>query len=1258
MSSRLPITPVLALLLIFTSPIFAQDDVQNPTSNNREITVVPTPGPVTIDGSDKDWDLSAGIWSYNDPTLVKKYSVWTHAMWDEKGIYLLCRYADLSPMKNATRGKDFSQSWRADAFQGRLIFDDKTPEEHQMHINMFYSSSEQKPYIIVHHGGLRSKPPYDGTGPERPDQLEKYGVTMDAFGGKIAFRPWDDGQGYNMEAFWPWGYLRTSGKPLKAGDSFIFGIEDMWGSSDGTSLIHRLVDNMKNDKVNRIFFFRARDGWGRAVLSDKGNLGITAAQKALQAARLKQFINYDTQGPVAITYTLPDDRDVTIAIDNAQGVRVRNLIGQYPRSKGTNTDFWDGLDDKGSPLPPGEYTVRIVDHAPITVRLYNSLYNAATPPWSTDKGARYWGSNHGHPTTVATRGDVTIIGFTGTEGTSGVLRTSPEGIIQWSDSSEILDATIGEKYVYTFSRESYTNKVLLRRFDIQTGKLVLFDDADHSPASLMDLAIADVPDTSTVAVSAGKLYVFVPAKGLFIIDASTGKTASASDIPGLIAVNDRDENLTGLFADGTVARLDFSGKPKAKVFTAHGLIQPARLAESEDGARFAISDIGTNQVFVYDAKGTLLKTLGQAYAAVDGQRPPGKFIDTNFIKPLGLDFDAKGQLWIAESVQSCRRITRWNPEGQLLAQYWGSADYGAMAGFPFTQDSTRFIAFGVEFKLDPHPDIYNRPTAETPLVFHPELSKTRGLIYSYKGHEYAVSVPGYNKQDYVIIAKRNAEGVFKTVVRIDYASGGKKAAPGSVWTDLNDNGIEDPGETVAGFQGNHHYWSNGWMRPDLTFITPDQLVYRLKGLSPTGVPLYDFKNPEKLPNAFRPDFRSNGSGTVVMDDAGNVSDGINFATVDGHTGSYPNLYGRHDAPAAHRGLLIAPFRSNGIVEKVPGVGSITAIGGDRGEWFLMSTDGIYLSSILQDSKGDVTLDETFVGQESFGGFIWRDEKGRVLAQLGGASYRLVEILGLDTTRQQTMKLRLTDAQIAEGVKLSQTKTSSVTTEPEALIISRAILPKDPVSPDAGTQQSLIDGVETVRVQESGDATRWFRVALGQDGKNLAVAWQVNDANPWKNGEGRFTHAFIGGDCVDLQLDVPGRGLVRLLAAPIAGTNTVVYWQKTATVKENPSTYMVANNTANAQNFDIVKRLASAKVAVSVGLRGYSVLLTVPLADLGLNLVKTPELKGIVGVIFSDPSGTNRASRLYWHDKSTGLVSDVPSEARLDPTRWGRITLGK
>jgi hypothetical protein len=1249
-------TLLLSPLTFSTSSAFAQE--LEPTSLNSEIQVLPAPGAVVIDGKTDDWDLSAGVWSYNDPTIVEKTSVWTHLMWDEKGVYFLARYNDKTPMKNATRGKDFAKSWQADAYQARVIFDDGTPDEHQMHVNLFYSSTENKPYMIVYHGGFGD----NDTGKPREDLLERFGPTMEKAGGQVAFSAWPDGKGYNTEAFWPWSFARLNGQPLKPGEQFTFGIEAMWGTSDGASYVtHRLADGITDNKVNRIFMFRARRGWGRAVISDKGRLDLSQQQVALQQQRLKQFVNYETFGTIPIKYSLPEDRDVTIAIDNAKGVRVRNLFGQYPRKAGENTDLWDGLDDGGNPVPPGKYTFTIVDHKPIEVKFFNSVYNAGTPPWRTDTTDNGWGANHGHPTTVATRGDCTIIGFTGTEGATGIMRINAAGIIQWRDTTETLDAALDDKFAYALSADGWTNRTVVRRFDLATGSITPFEDEKRSPDALIFPGL-EASINSSIAVAGNRLLIHIPGKGLYVMEPNTGAIGApllpAAGAAGILAVTDRDGEAYALLSDGSVALINSEGRIGQRVLATKGLKAPTRLAVSEDKTRFAISDIETNQVHIFDRKGKRLSTLGAAYAAVNGMRPAGKFIETNFIRPLGLDFDRTGKLWVAEAERNSKRVTSWTPDNKLHHQYWGSADYGAMAAFPVTYDSTRFIAHGVEFQLDPKPNPWQRPTDERPLIFHPALSPTRGLVYRTNGHDYAANTPGYNggENQPVTIFKRDKNGIFQPCVRFSYARGKEV---GRAWIDHNDNGLEEADEITTDVKGAPHYWSNGWVRSDLTILTADSLIYPVLGFSKSGVPLYDFSKPVMPPNAVKMVNGQGSVGTMTMDNAGNISDGIYYATLDGRRGQYPNLYGRHDAPAAQRGVLIAPFRTNGVVENVPGVGSITALGSDRGHWFLMSMDGLYISSILQDAKGDVTLDESFTGQESFGGFLWRDDKGRVLAQLGGASYRLVEVVGLDTTRKNIIAFDVTSEQIEKGNTLAGLRRAVASQEPTELKIARvAALPVAPVIPNLEKGQPLIAGASDFRITESGNPSRWFRAALAHDGKNLVISYQINDPNPWKNAEGRFTHAFIGGDAIDLKLDVPGRGPIRVLAAPVGGQNTVVYWQKKAAQQDNPLTYIVQNNLISAQNFDIVRRPESAKITVQTGDSGYSALLTIPLAELGLDPSKASELKGTVGVIYSDPSGKNRAARLYWFDKATGLVSDVPSESQLDANRWGKIMLDK
>jgi hypothetical protein len=60
--------------------------------------------------------------------------------------------------------------------------------------------------------------------------------------------------------------------------------------------------------------------------------------------------------------------------------------------------------------------------------------------------------------------------------------------------------------------------------------------------------------------------------------------------------------------------------------------------------------------------------------------------------------------------------------------------------------------------------------------------------------------------------------------------------------------------------------------------------------------------------------------------------------------------------------------------------------------------------------------------------------------------------------------------------------------------------------------------------------------------------------------------------------------------------------------------------------------------------------SVPLGVLGLRPEKGAEILGDLGILRGDGAQTTR--RIYWNNLDTGLVSDLPSEARLRPTNWG------
>ena len=62
-------------------------------------------------------------------------------------------------------------------------------------------------------------------------------------------------------------------------------------------------------------------------------------------------------------------------------------------------------------------------------------------------------------------------------------------------------------------------------------------------------------------------------------------------------------------------------------------------------------------------------------------------------------------------------------------------------------------------------------------------------------------------------------------------------------------------------------------------------------------------------------------------------------------------------------------------------------------------------------------------------------------------------------------------------------------------------------------------------------------------------------------------------------------------------------------------------------------------------------LSVPLAVLGLKPESGQTIRADLGVLRGN--GFQTLHRVYWGNKATGITSDVPSEAMLVPSLWGR-----
>jgi hypothetical protein len=156
--------------------------------------------------------------------------------------------------------------------------------------------------------------------------------------------------------------------------------------------------------------------------------------------------------------------------------------------------------------------------------------------------------------------------------------------------------------------------------------------------------------------------------------------------------------------------------------------------------------------------------------------------------------------------------------------------------------------------------------------------------------------------------------------------------------------------------------------------------------------------------------------------------------------------------------------------------------------------------------------------------------------------------------------------------------------------------------------------------------------------------------------------FKTGDSVDLQIGAdpganprrggPVPGDMRLLLAPFQGGNIAVLYRHRL---QGAADGVVFHSPWRSEKVDSVKKLESAKIAVTKSGDTYCVEVAVPLGELGLtSFGKT--LRGDFGVIYGDAEGTANIFRNYWSNQATGLVNDVPGEIILSPNLWGDIPM--
>ena len=538
-------------------------------SNNLGISVLPAPGKVAVDGDVKDWDWSGRIWVFADKSIRNRYSVEAAAMWDKDNLYLAAKWKDPTPMYNMVDPQfNPNDGWKSDSWQLRIQTD------RPVWLTTNYFTPKKMPVLHVEYGKDKNTP-----GGGKVMLLFKENSIAVGEGVEMAYKMDEDGKGYVQEMKIPWGMLYEKSPQIQPGMIFRMGMEFLWGDPSGkTWPVHRYADNVQPGETGREFFWKNIKGWGNAELLAAGNI---AMRQYMDTSEL-------LAGTVPVRVTIPKKAArFTIAINDAQGDRVRNLAGDFtPEDYLVSDDGdqrtvevkWDCLDDKGKAVAPGAYQVLGLSHDGLGAEYDMCYYNPGTPPWESKSGGA-WGADHMPPLNVARAGDWMIVSWAFAEGGHGLIGIGPDGLKKWGEKRGATALAADEKYVYAVASSWHASGVLCR-FGKSDGSYQPF--TQDGKARPFELLIKDVLGDQAPAADGQ------PGEAAQVI--TGGQVKANAQVVSLAAQAGKLAMATG---NGKLAVLDSESAAPLKIMD---VVKPGSVTFGADGRLYAILDGQLNRV--------------------------------------------------------------------------------------------------------------------------------------------------------------------------------------------------------------------------------------------------------------------------------------------------------------------------------------------------------------------------------------------------------------------------------------------------------------------------------------------------------------------------------------------------------------------------------------------------------------------------------------------------------------------------------------
>lgn len=1268
-------------------------------TDNFGLHAVPPPGKVTVDGNLADWDLSGQVlMTYDMETLRDVYSAQVATMYDADNLYVAIHWKDPIPLGNSHDPRYTpNKGWAGDAVQMRFKTDRIS------HITAWYYAPRQEPALTISYG----KSLTEAFGGGDIQLFRTQGARLDQ-GAEMAFQKDADNRGYVQEIKLPWKIIAQN-KQYKAGDRFSMGFELLWGETDWP--VHRYADNLQPNASSREFFWEAYDGWGSVTLEPKGRLNLP--EPAYMVAYRKAMAGETPQGPVEIAYNLPKDARTSLVIDDATGKRIRNLVPALPRAKGRNVEKWDGLDDNGKPVPPGQYLYKAIYHDGIRANYVMSFANPGSPTWGTpdNRGAFY--GDHSAPQAAAAAGQFVALAVPTGEYGQHLIGVDLNGHRLWGLNNRgafyagrVSLATDGK---ILWVAQDKTGAVY--RVDMATGKYAPWNqtarDETGKEYQLLDLKVADIVQAdvnapinlTAVALRGNTLAVaFAGENKIKLFDAQTGAKQKEVAVPApqAIAVSG-DEWI--VLSQNRLSRLDANGAMTPFSTTAFA---DAYGLTSDSKGNVYLSVRGNDQnVKVLSPQGKLLREIG----AKGGRPAVGAYNANGMRNPAAIAIDSQNRLWVAEETMNPKRTSVWDADsGKLLKDLVGTTTYagaGSINPFDPTMAFSDNTVYRINLQTGAWNPVYSVGKREADNDLFPLRLDSRSRIINRNGNTYVYTADrtGSVRCSVLHNGQWRAAAFVGTVrkendseVNTNFTHPYLEDHVGEIvtWADSSGDGLVQPDEltfanpivdgklvTLDGF-----YWGT---LPDesgtISFAATaaNALVkFPVSRYTPNGAPVYEAARPQVVRVEKSVEFGNEGAmmmggknGRVYINQDPLTAIDAAGKVLFTYPSRHVSVHGSHTAKASRPGYLIGPNSILGTADMGGDIGEVFYLNGNLGENYLFTHDGLYIQTLFKDTRGyfdtptqaakGMSFDATTAGGESFGGSFAKTPDGKTYVTLGNTDARVMEVSGLQSIERLSGKFNYTPAQYAQAQTLMQ-KQVAQTNAPKVYSVARSAQ-APAIDGKADEWPELLDDTAKVLEIQDSPQQRFGRAGARYDADNLYLGYRVfSNSGRMRNAGQDVRLLFKTGDVVDLMIG-PARenagaaiaGDSRILMTVFANEPIAILNQKVAPGAPAAQKFGFSSPWRTFA-FDRVVRAPEVKVATSPMNGGYFVEAAIPWKVLGITPQAGLKLRGDVGILFADNGGTQTIARQYWSNKATGLVNDVPGEADLTPQLWGTFVL--